>query len=133
MAQTINFTGQLVVVTCWCGIAHAIPSDLNRWASQSDRNTVYCPLGHEWVVRDSVENKLKRERDRSSYLQSRVDQEQARADHEASRAAGYKGHLTRVKKRVGNGVCPCCNRSFVNLARHMAGQHPDYTDEEPAK
>lgn len=22
----------------------------------------------------------------------------------------------------------CCNRSFKDLARHMAGQHPDYAD-----
>jgi hypothetical protein len=34
--------------------------------------------------------------------------------------------MTRIKKRVAAGVCPCCNRSFKDLARHMAGQHPDY-------
>lgn len=26
-------------------------------------------------------------------------------------------------RRVNNGVCPCCNRSFANLARHMATKH----------
>ena len=41
-------------------------------------------------------------------------------------AAAYKGHLTRVKRRVGNGVCPCCNRTFKNLADHMTTKHPDY-------
>lgn len=25
-------------------------------------------------------------------------------------------------------VCPCCNRTFQNVARHIAGQHPDYAD-----
>lgn len=29
---------------------------------------------------------------------------------------------------VGAGVCPCCNRTFKNLARHMAGQHPGFTE-----
>jgi hypothetical protein len=29
---------------------------------------------------------------------------------------------------VANGVCPCCNRTFQNLARHMAGKHPDYEE-----
>lgn len=39
-----------------------------------------------------------------------------------------KGHLTRLKKRVAAGVCPCCNRTFKDLSRHMAGQHPEYVE-----
>jgi hypothetical protein len=31
--------------------------------------------------------------------------------------------LNRVKK----GVCPCCNRTFSDLQRHMATKHPDKT------
>lgn len=27
-------------------------------------------------------------------------------------------------RRVNNGVCPCCKRSFTNLARHMKTKHP---------
>lgn len=42
--------------------------------------------------------------------------------------AATKGQLTKTRKRVAGGVCPCCNRSFVNLGRHMAGQHPDYAE-----
>lgn len=41
-----------------------------------------------------------------------------------------KGRLTKTKKRIANGVCPCCNRHFVNLERHMTGKHPDYTKEQ---
>lgn len=32
----------------------------------------------------------------------------------------------RLKKRVKNGVCPCCTRSFTNLRRHISTKHPDY-------
>jgi DNA repair exonuclease SbcCD ATPase subunit len=32
--------------------------------------------------------------------------------------------LKKHKKRVSNGVCPCCNRTFINLQRHMASKHP---------
>jgi hypothetical protein len=132
MPETLAYTGQLVIVTCWCGINHAIPSDLNAWANASAKNAVHCPLGHEWVRRESeaakVRRQLERERERATLLRSRVDQERARGDHEAARARGYKGALTKVKKRVGNGVCPCCQRSFPDLAAHMAGQHPDYAD-----
>ena len=28
-------------------------------------------------------------------------------------------------KRVHNGVCPCCNRSFQNLQKHMKTKHPE--------
>jgi hypothetical protein len=47
-------------------------------------------------------------------------------------AAGFQPvrSVTKLKQRVANGVCPCCHRSFVNLHRHMAGQHPDYTKEQ---
>lgn len=36
--------------------------------------------------------------------------------------------LRKVKDRVKNGVCPCCNRTFVNLQRHMHTKHPSYDD-----
>ncbi|WP_159103999.1 hypothetical protein [Rhodopseudomonas sp. B29] len=45
------------------------------------------------------------------------------------RAAAARGQVTKIKNRVGHGVCPCCNRTFANLARHMAGEHPGYTAE----
>ena len=31
---------------------------------------------------------------------------------------------------VSGGACPCCNRSFENLARHMATKHKDYVKRE---
>jgi dsDNA-binding SOS-regulon protein len=46
-----------------------------------------------------------------------------------NQARTLKGHLTRKKKqlaRVHNGVCPCCNRTFQNLLRHMETKHPEY-------
>lgn len=32
---------------------------------------------------------------------------------------------TRKLSRVQRGVCPCCKRSFSNLARHMEKKHPE--------
>ena len=51
MALTIEFTDKLVVVTCWCGINHAVPEDLrNHQRRQHDNGQsvtgIYCPLGH---------------------------------------------------------------------------------------
>ncbi len=36
-----------------------------------------------------------------------------------------KNKLSRQLKRVNKGVCPCCNRTFVNLANHMKTTHPE--------
>ena len=30
-------------------------------------------------------------------------------------------------ERTGNGVCPCCKRSFTNLRRHMNTKHPNFS------
>jgi hypothetical protein len=52
------------------------------------------------------------------------------AERERRRANGYKGHATRITKRAKAGVCPCCNRTFKQLAAHMASQHPTFTPME---
>ena len=42
-----------------------------------------------------------------------------------------KGHRTRLKRRLANGVCPVpgCKRSFSDhaMVRHLATVHPDFT------
>ena len=48
----------------------------------------------------------------------------ARAAERSNRA--LRGHLTRQRKRAAAGMCPCCRRTFENVARHMESQHPGY-------
>lgn len=38
---------------------------------------------------------------------------------------------TRTRNRIAAGVCPCCNRTFQNLADHMRTLHADYVAAEP--
>jgi hypothetical protein len=56
----------------------------------------------------------------------RAQHDQTRADRDANRRqlSASRGQVTKIKNRVGNGVCPCCDRSFTNLRRHMSTQHP---------
>ncbi|WP_165394478.1 helix-turn-helix domain-containing protein [Pseudoxanthomonas winnipegensis] len=35
-----------------------------------------------------------------------------------------------MRQRVMNGVCPCCNRTFENLRRHMHDKHPEFGQPE---
>jgi uncharacterized protein (UPF0212 family) len=49
-----------------------------------------------------------------------------REERKATRT--LKTQLKKVHVRVGHGVCPCCNRSFAQLRRHMAAKHPEYAE-----
>jgi F0F1-type ATP synthase assembly protein I len=98
-----------------------------------NHQSFHCPWGHSqaFIEGESEETKLRRERDRlkqqAARLHDRIREESERADKERHRANGYKGHATRISKRVKAGVCICCNRTFQNLADHMATKHPTFT------
>lgn len=72
---------------------------------------------------------LTAERDRlarnARWQEERKNEALAEADHFRRSRDGMKGALRKVKIRVGRGVCPCCNRSFENLRRHMESKHPE--------
>lgn len=100
-------------------------------ARRRDHRTWYCPNGHPRAFKgESEEEKLRRERNQLkqqiAYKDDRIREERERAEHERRRAIGYKGHATKLAKRAKAGVCPCCKRSFVNVARHMASKHPNF-------
>jgi hypothetical protein len=37
-----------------------------------------------------------------------------------------KGQLTKARNRAKAGLCPCCNRHFTNVERHVKSKHPDF-------
>jgi NMD protein affecting ribosome stability and mRNA decay len=138
---TITYESELVVETCCnCGVPFAIHRPQYDQLQESGK-TFYCPAGHpqhytrNQRLADELE-KLKRElevaQEDVEYWNNQAEA-QALAAREARRAAGTaKASLTRLRKRVANGVCPCCNRQFTNLGRHMATKHPEYQGEAAA-
>lgn len=127
MAATLTYAGTLIVETCWCGIRHAIPAELAREAHDNG-TSVFCPVGHEWVVRETRAKKLERE------LEEQRRRTEAARDllHAEERShAATRGHLTRTKNRATAGVCPHpdCHRHFTNLERHVASKHPELVAE----
>lgn len=119
--MTMTYTGELTVVTCWCGTQYAISADLYNFMRRKlndgeKQPDVYCPLGHTWII--SGEGKVKR---LERQLANR--EEDLRAERAAH--ATTKGALTKLRKRAERGVCPCCSRSFVDVARHMKSKHPE--------
>lgn len=128
MSDTLTFTGRLVVSVCWCGMRHAIPEELDdfrrREHADGRSHSVYCPLGHSYVLSGTPE--VVKERKRREAAEARAQAIQDQLDSEQRSHAATKGQLTKTKKRVANGVCPCCNRHFVTVERHVASKHPGY-------
>lgn len=127
---TSSFSGQLVVLVCnQCGIPFAVPRSFYDHRLEHGGNWK-CPNGHSLYFTENDEQKHKRELERERLSTQRASERAARAEQrlatEEKRSAAFKGHLTRQKKRSTAGVCPCCNRTFKQLASHMKNKHPGY-------
>lgn len=131
MSATINETLTLETAVCWkCGIMYAVPSHFLKM-KQEDKSTFYCPNGHGGVFGELTSDTLKRQleialRDASAAKmreQSEREQKWA-AETERDRV---KRASAQMKKRIAAGVCPCCNRTFENLQRHIHAKHPDFS------
>lgn len=124
------------IITCGgenCGITYAVPE---VWYNQkrNDHTGFYCPNGCSRVFKgESDEDKLRRENQRlvqkRAELEDDIRDRDQKLENERKRSTAFKGHVTRIKNRVAAGVCPCCNRSFSNLARHMHTKHSGYKKE----
>ena len=123
MGALLNFEQTQVVESCCnCGIAFSMPQGFVR-KRREDGVLWYCPNGHAQHYTETEVMRLQRELDRRT-LEVEAQTRRATVAEERERRTTRK--LRRVEKRVANGVCPCCNRSFVQLARHMKSKHPDY-------
>ncbi len=106
------FTETMVTMRCGkCWIEWGVP---NGWQKERLRTgeDFYCPNGHCRVYRDTEEDQLRKKLERSEERE-RI----ARAETQGERLKKEKAE--RKLKRVTRGVCPDCNRSFINLKRHM--------------
>ena len=139
-----NTDTTLEVVNCpTCHITYAIPESLDKAAIAYPGNIdrgwkLCCPLGHTWWYTGKTEEQklreqLKRRGEEVDWQRSRAGRLAAERDQALASAKGQKAAKTRIKnsrdrerQRVAAGVCPECNRTFQNLARHMQGQHPDH-------
>jgi hypothetical protein len=76
--------------------------------------------------------KLERERKRVIATQELLRAEER--SHAATRGVvtRKKNEAKKLRERARAGVCPCCHRTFKQLAAHMANKHPDYAEQEPA-
>jgi len=135
--ETLAYSGTLTVVTCWCGMSHAVPTELRDFQLRQFHDgrkvqDIYCPLGHTHVPAGET---------KAAQLEWQLEQARRSRDatrdlleHEQRSHSATRGHLTRAKKRAVAGVCPHpdCHRHFQNLERHIAAKHPELLAEAEA-
>lgn len=127
MGAVLAFTHRLETITCGsCGVDFAVPERLHAELVQTKR-AWYCPNGHNrHFTGESDSDKLKRVQVELGIALAQRDAARNQRDAEARTKAQTLGKMKALKGRVKNGVCPCCSRRFVQLARHMATKHPDF-------
>ena len=117
----MKVTTAFETISCYsCAMAFAVP---RQWqtARRNDHRGFWCPNGHsQSYMAESEAERLKRELDAAQRATASARESLAneRTSHSAT-----KGQLTKVKNRIEKGVCPQCNRHFVNVERHMGTQH----------
>lgn len=134
---TLNIIERYTVICCdSCGVSFAINSGYEH-RRREDHKAFYCPNGHSMSY--SGKTDAEKERERAARLERRLanKDEDLRAERAAhattrNRLTATKGVLTKTKKRIAHGVCPCCKRTFANVERHMSNQHPDYAEQVTA-
>lgn len=114
--RTETITINTVSMQCGeCGVFFWVTSEFHRERKENGKGW-FCPNGHSRVYRKSDVDELKEQ-----LLEERSKLASAQFELMAA-----EKKIKRIEKRVKNGMCPCCNRQFTQLARHMKSKHPDY-------
>lgn len=121
--QVVTTMCVLNCIKVGCGILFAIPIDFSN-NRRDDHATFYCPNGHQQFY--PGESDVEKARRETRETQARLNQaEHARlvAVKEREKAIRDK---RKVERRVAHGVCPCCTKTFADVANHMVTEHPAY-------
>ncbi len=124
---TTTFTDKLSRIDCCrCFASFGITDDAERSLRRSHKYFYcpYCGTPQSWRGESDIERAEKAAK-RANELREREKRWREAAERSLS---ATKGAMTKMRKRAAAGVCPCCNRTFKQLAAHMKSQHPEYQD-----
>jgi len=120
MNDTFQHTETMVVETCLtCGMLFAFSADVAKRFRDTHIGFL-CPRGHSQYYPAKSDAEILREK---------LATEQAKLANAQFAQMVAEKKAKRLERRAKNGVCPCCHRQFVSVARHMKSKHPDYPGE----
>src|SRR6185503_2487574 len=112
-AKLLNFSVWIDTVECYkCAMVFGMPMEFLRQLRETG-DSFFCPAGHSQHFTETTVQRLERELKRVKE-QSQRDIEWQRGQRQIAEKAliAKKGQITKLKKRVAAGVCPCCQRTF---------------------
>lgn len=107
---------------CECGVIWAVLDDYKRNMHKT-KQLFYCPNGHSQSYTESTAEKLRKEL--AAKEQALAWEKERTASLDKQLRTAHKVTVT-LKRRISVGVCPCCQRTVSQLARHMQTKHPEY-------
>lgn len=132
MSTTFVASTQLTTIECGrCGGIYAI-GETYRDKCHDDGtswNCPYCRVGWGYAGNSRVEQltrKLAFQERELAHETARHKWTKSNLKDTEHRRRGEKAAKTRLKNRAAAGVCPCCNRTFKQLAAHMKTKHPTW-------
>lgn len=132
-----GITVTLETIVCYkCSIPFAVPSQYKKHLQSSQEN-FYCPSGHqqhytkstETILKERLEVQKAAHENEIARLKNNIQWANDRTNRVVKERTALKGKITKIKNRIKNGVCPCCNRTFANLHQHMKNQHPEFNNQ----
>lgn len=135
---TYNTTTELMVITCpHCAGVFGLSSSYYHEARRlgNFKQVWCCPYckqargfgkSQTQLELEQLQSKLAAAERTASEEKGSAEYYRQEAEHFRKSRDGVKGVLKKFKNRVHHGVCPCCQRSFENLRRHMASKHPEF-------
>lgn len=133
--RTLDYTETVTIIDCpQCHMEFGIPRNFEK-RRRDDHKSFYCPQGHtQYFPEKSEAEKLKEQletaRNSEEFWRVRSKREEEAKELARRQRDAYKGHTTRLKRRVAKGKCPSCSSDFPDLAAHMAEAHPEYAGVE---
>lgn len=128
----LNINQRFEVIYCYkCSIPFAVPANIrSQWVDGGD--SFYCPHGHRQSYTESTTQKLEKQLAHEKKLKEWAQHDAENSRKAASKAErqrrAQKGVVTKLKNRAKAGVCPCCTRTFKQLAAHMKNKHPEFQE-----
>jgi hypothetical protein len=118
---------------CQCG-CHVWLTPSHYQAAMEGRSKIpfHCGYGHQqhFCDEDDAFTKLQRERNRlvqqMAEREDRIAQLTRLNDKVSGENKKLQAEAKKTKRRISHGTCPCCHRTFSQLAKHMTIKHPEY-------
>lgn len=132
--MTTIFRTLTAIACAKCGVTFGLDAEFEE-RHRENHASFYCPNGHSnyFPGKTAMEKRVeqaeadaKRAKADAEWNRQRRESAEREAKIQTHRARALKGAQTKLKKRIASGVCPCCQRSFDNLHRHMTTKHPKY-------